>query len=393
MKPKKIKIKHRKYNLYNRKKSKGKQALTVILTIVAAIALCVVGFGLGRPLMDYFQGKNNPDTSSSALPTESTTAATSETTTVTATDNSSESTPEEIKPASAIVHTLDEAYLANEEKLDRALNTLKKQGCTEVIVTLKNADGHFMYLTEISDVKGSDAVIGTLTAKQIYDAINSAGIKASARISTLKDPIVPNFMEGIRYTTNDGYGWMDASPENGGKFWLSPFSDKTAQYLAAITGELAAAGFDRIILNDTVYPFFHDVDYNLYLSNMPELQDQNKRVAALWSVIEACEKAATNSGAELMLQLDGNDLYASDKLNTTAEAAGDKTKLKTVRLLISYTADGNNVYADARAFTGKMSGVMNGQKYAVLISDKISPNAKSELERAFSEGKIDIYYE
>lgn len=66
MKKKKIKIKHRKYSLYQRKKSTSRKVLTVILMVVIVAALLVVGYGIGRPLMEYLNGKGNTSEPSSA---------------------------------------------------------------------------------------------------------------------------------------------------------------------------------------------------------------------------------------------------------------------------------------------------------------------------------------
>ena len=59
MKPKKtnIKIKRRKYNLYNKKKSKSRQVLSIVITIAAACVLGVVGYGVGKPIMNYLQNR------------------------------------------------------------------------------------------------------------------------------------------------------------------------------------------------------------------------------------------------------------------------------------------------------------------------------------------------
>ena len=53
MKKKNIKIKHRKYSLYQRKKSKGRKFLTGLLMVILVAGLCVLGYGLGKPLVEY----------------------------------------------------------------------------------------------------------------------------------------------------------------------------------------------------------------------------------------------------------------------------------------------------------------------------------------------------
>ena len=62
-----IKIKHHNYNLYSKKKSRGKQTLAVILTVAAAAVLCVVGYSAGKPIMDYFKNRDQYTSDSSSV--------------------------------------------------------------------------------------------------------------------------------------------------------------------------------------------------------------------------------------------------------------------------------------------------------------------------------------
>ena len=66
MKKKNIKIKHRKYSLYQRKKSKGRKFLTGLLMVILVAGLCVLGYGLGKPLVEYFSNRGNEPTPESA---------------------------------------------------------------------------------------------------------------------------------------------------------------------------------------------------------------------------------------------------------------------------------------------------------------------------------------
>ncbi|MFR0871354.1 MAG: hypothetical protein ACLSG5_08205 [Oscillospiraceae bacterium] len=60
MKKKNIKIKHRKYSLYQRKKSKGRKFLTGLLMVILVAGLCVLGYGLASHLWSTFNRGNEP---------------------------------------------------------------------------------------------------------------------------------------------------------------------------------------------------------------------------------------------------------------------------------------------------------------------------------------------
>lgn len=391
MKRKPIKIKHHKYNLYNRKKSKGKQALTIILTILILAALAVVGYGLGRPIMEYLQGGRQPATTvATAEATQE--AVTSETTQPAADSTEQAETAEAVtEAASDTVYVLPTAALKTIDSLNTALSAAKAEGFTAAIATLKSDTGMFLYTTEVDGAANTDLVAGTLSAKDICSAISSAGLEPYARISTLKDPLSVSYIDDIRYTTSDGWTWLDAAYDNGGKAWLSPFGTNTASYISSITSELASAGFKKIVLADVRYPAFRKTDYDVYLSNMPQLTDSSKRVEALWTVIDASDAAAKSAGAELLVELDADDLDASDKTGTTAELAADKTKLQSVKLVINCTFDTNH-YAMAKSFTGKMRGLYSEQQYSVnAASTGLTDAERQDIIKAFAESDITVF--
>lgn len=395
MKSKNIKIKRRKYSLYNRKKSKGSQALAVILTILIAAALCVVGFGLGRPLMEYFNGDKTPSDSSSGWtpPVEETAETVISEGTVDVTTDSAESAEAE-QPAAEVVYSIPAGALRSAESLKSAVAQAKADGYTTVIVTMKNGVGNYLYVTERSLFQYGDIISGTLSANEICDIITAEGLVPCARISTLKDKLSGNYIEGIKYYNSDGSGWLDAAYSNGGKAWLDPFSEKTAEYVSSIVTELTAAGFKNIILADTMYPVFRNVDLSTYLSNQPHLDDADARLDALWDVVNACDAAAKSNGAAIMLELTAGDLDATERLATTGEIVSDKARLRDVELLIDYDPVSGSEYAAAKAFAGKLGSTYSGQSYSVLISQNaLSDDAYQQLLKAFGESGIRVFSE
>lgn len=387
MKSKKIKIKHRKYNLYSRKKSKGRQALAIILTIVIAAALCVLGFGLGRPLMEYFNGNKQQTSSQTSESTSESTSDTTSQSTEASTDETSEPTPEVVENTE--VHYISSAALKSEAALDRALAIAKNKGCTTVVITLRESGGKFLYKTTIEGVKDNEELANALTAKEIFDAVSSAGMTAYARICTLKDHVSGGYITGIKYMTADGYGWLDAAPNNGGKPWLSPFESKTLKYLGEITSELASAGFEKIILTDVMYPAFHPADYDKYLSHISKLNDSNHRAAVLWRVVSACQSAAKSKGADVMVEMNMEDITSPEKLGTSAEMINDRTKLSSTELLIAFSSQSKDPYTAAKSFIGQMKATYGNAQFSVVLSKDETERA----EKAFLEENITVFYE
>ena len=337
MAPKKtnIKIKRSKINLYNKKKSKAKRALKIVLTIVIICGLGVLGYGLGKPLIKYLSGDRpeESDTSailSSMINSELLANSTSESTESTTSTDTSKPAPN--PQISEKIFYLSDSAAASESALTAELAQAKNAGCSVVAVTLKNTTGYLLYKSNIANVKDTEVVSGTLTAQQIASLISKEGLVPAARINTLMDMISPPYVDGsYRIAESQGGGsWHDNRPENGGKIWLSPFKTQTATYIGNITAELSAAGFKHIICANTRYPAFHSVDITTYLSDLP-LTDSAKRAQALWNVINAAKTSAEKNGAQMWLEMSASSIVAQSRDCTDAEPVFDKTQLKNVR--------------------------------------------------------------
>lgn len=389
-----IKIKRRKINLYNKKKSKSRQALSWIITIVAACVLGVVGYGIGKPIVNYFQNREQYTSDSGDSWNSSDSDSSGESSS--SDDTSGTSEPVESEPSTPLstdprMYVLPEDAAANSASLSSALAAAKDSGCGIIVVTLKDENGNLYYKSGIESVKDTELIQGALTASQICDQITKAGLTPAAKISTLMDSTAPKITGG-GYMIVSGGAWLDDYPDKGGKRWLSPFDQKTLDYIGGITEELSSAGFRHIICTNTMYPAFHGIDIKEYLSDLP-LSDKDKRVEALWNVVDTAKKGAEKNGAQLWLELDGTSFVKEKKSGTASELAANTEKLKTVGIIADYSPSGkvDDAYNNAKDFAAKAKTSSNGAKLAVLIKGGLSGSALSDTERAFKEADLEIF--
>ncbi len=394
MKPKKtnIKIKRRKYNLYNKKKSKSRQVLSIVITIAAACVLGVVGYGVGKPIMNYLQnreqyvsGDNSSSSEQSLQGSQSSPNSSQESTSSAQDSSSSASEPSVPVVTDGRMYVLPEDAAKSSASLSGALAAAKESGFGVAVVTLKNDDGVLYYKSEVSTAKSGDFIDGALTAEQICDYITKAGMTPAARISTLKDNKAPWIAGGYRIVS--GGGWLDDYPDRGGKQWLSPFSEDAVSYIGGICEELSKAGFKHIICKNTMYPRFTSTDTTNYLSNLP-LSDSAKRVEALWKAVDAAKAGAEKNGAQLWLEFDGKNITADATSGTDAELCADKTKLSGVNIIADYSAGGENAYQTALDFANKLKQ-SGGKKISVLVKNGLSADA----QKAFGEAGVEVFRE
>ena len=387
-----IKIKRSKVNLYNKRKSKRKQVLTIVITAVAACALGVLGFGLGKPLLEYFSGKNNSSDSSAWTPPESE-ASSSEITVESSSQTSSEVISEPL-PEMTDVYFLSEDAALSSAALNGALAAAKTAGAKTVAVTLKNETGNFLYNSAIKQLAERDIVTGTLSAEQICRAIKDAGFVPAAKISTLKDRLCgyKNVTDGGYRIVDSGVTWHDDRDEKGGKPWLSPFKTQTLQFIGEITEELSSAGFRHIIAVNTMYPKFHKEDISTYLSDLP-LSDNNARLDALKNVYNSAKAGAEKNGAALWLEISGESVITKNRLCTDAEIIADADVMASVKLIVDYTPSETaaEVYSSAKEFSAKLKAALGSAEFYVVINGGYSDAVISDVKKAFSEDKIEVF--
>ena len=117
-----------------------------------------------------------------------------------------------------------------------------------VALTLKDSAGHICFAA-------AGAADGTVTTAEDTAAALTEMTESSyhtiARMSCFLDPIAARAdVEGMGLKNTGGYIFYDGNNLN----WLDPNKPAARQYLCALAREIAAMGFDEILLTDVGYP-------------------------------------------------------------------------------------------------------------------------------------------
>lgn len=297
----------RGHGLYgNRKKKRTKGIVAIILTVVAAGALVFLGYSIGEPIMNFFKNldSNSGDTNPWTPPVSESEASDTE-------GQSSSLLPEAPAPSpvsgSSIMLTDD--ALASSDALKKAVETAKSDGYTTVILPMKLQGGMLNYRSTVEmAVNAEVSAENGMTASEIAAITKAGGIKAIAKISVLNDNIVPKKYKSTGYTFENGATqWLDNRVDNGGKPWLSPFSENGLGYISGIAKEIDSAGFDGILCVDISFPAFRKNDLN-YIGESVKSPDRYK---ALMGVV----KLFTDGNTPVLIETSDMEL-----LNGTEEA-------------------------------------------------------------------------
>ncbi len=236
--------------------------------------------------------------------------------TQTETETTTEAVTEETVPhVSSVLKTEGAAFMispesmADKESIGSALDELKAEGYTAVIFPMKTEGGIFRYDTKIpfvdTAIDGDDPVVSELSAEQVLYEAESRGLMAVGYISVLTDNNRYGDYRDGSYRSLDDSTWLDASPDNGGKPWISPFDPVAQEYLCDIVTELGDAGFTEIICDDFIFPDFRSSDIELLGEQVSERGD---RYLALTKLAQMMTEAGKQSGADVMIRVTANSI-------------------------------------------------------------------------------------
>ena len=245
-------------------KSGAGKAFSAGLTILLLGGLGFIGYSVAEPLVNYSKKKGDKDavSSTSAVVTSDT-------------DSSSETIPteslQEIISSQGITFegykgaSLKPSDLISAEALELAIGRLPTgQGIEYLAVPMKVSGGAVYYSSEVFYAGPAKVFPEMLTAEQIISAIEKAGYKPAAIVSTFEDNLLPVTDGSCGYRTYiSDEQWIDNDVSAGGKPWASPYSELAVSYNADIVSELSSAGFKKIICSDLVYPRFRQSDLDI----------------------------------------------------------------------------------------------------------------------------------
>lgn len=328
---KSIKIKRSKNRLYKKKKSGAKVAAETIVFVLIAGALVFVGYSAAGPLIELLSGGTETEIEG-WTPTPP--PDVSDDINISASESGEGTEPITTEPEISDetgAYIMTESDLSSQSALKTAVENAKKSGYKQVLVPMKDSSGNLLYKSNISYVKDTELVTGTLHAGQIASQIKGGGLIPKAVIPTLLDNNGPSYVENAGYRfADDSYFWLDAAAANGGKRWLDPFLDGTKKYITDLSRELKNAGFEEVILSQLRFPAFTSYDQGI-LDGKSFTADRYKALTALYSASE------TATSKKSSVAVDIKDVLAGygQSFSGTAEILTDKSFAGTVYLTVN----------------------------------------------------------
>lgn len=125
---------------------------------------------------------------------------------------------------------------------------LEQAGAEALILEMKDQEGKLAWLSGQATA-GRSRVNGTQAVNDALTQWNAGEVYTVARLSCFRDNTAPYYNNGMALRQGNG-NWRDEL----GLRWLSPAEDRSQAYIAGLCGELAAMGFDEIVLEQFTFP-------------------------------------------------------------------------------------------------------------------------------------------
>lgn len=288
----------------------------VILCITGLAVLVFLGYSIAAPIHRYFSERNAQKEQIGEELAEEVNVTSVTTASELLTEQTSEiiynqvDIPPEEAAGEEDTLTADVDFKAGEIPLDvmsdrdmlsAELESLKAAGYSAAVFTLKAEGGNFYYNTQSSFASFADGIVKSeIYAEDFVSAAEEAGLIPIAAISLLEDHNTYGTKSFGAYKTADGSVWYD----NDGNSRLSPYDTNTIDYVADISSEIAAAGFEYIICRDIEYPEFDIEDY----SEVGEALAFGDRYAALVRICNAAYEKASEYSCKVIVEVDADKL-------------------------------------------------------------------------------------
>ena len=272
-----------------------------LLPIVAAVlAIVLVGFLLGKPVLNMLSGAGKSDSSSSSQIVDTSSKLEDSSVQTDVSQPSSDVQSDNPQPVikTRIYYYADTSALSTEAGIDGVIAQMKSKGATHLVFDVKNQDGNLLYAS--ADQYGSQLVADkTVDIKALVSKLSQNGITPVARMYTFMDKLISNVERStaVMYQGTDTR-WLDSSAALGGKAWANPASQIMRDYIISLTDEVMSLGIKEIVYAGFHTPTGYSLDKRDFGATMEQV------LASMRSLYNTLEAKVSAKGGRCSLQVE-----------------------------------------------------------------------------------------
>ncbi len=230
--------------------------------------------------------------------------------------------------------------------------------CDGVIFSMKDPDGNLNYLSQLSLARETGASNGDPARNEAIRAMNrQEGLYTVAMVSCFRDDRTARAASDLALRRQSGSAWSDGEE----LAWLAPHSREGTEYLIGICRELAALGFDEILLINAGYPTDGELD-QLGADSAPQDSQAFETIGTFYSSVkQALAGTETRLGilTESTVSQSGGNPNSGQSLENIAAADRIWQENAGAALRAAFAQDGADVsrekVVDIRSSSGEDS--------------------------------------
>ncbi len=206
---------------------------------------------------------------------------------------------EDLEPIQGMFYSLNTVTSA--EDLAAAVSSMTSGSYTTAVFEMKSASGQLAWPSDNATARDY-ATSGPTDMTETIQALHEAGKTVAAQISCFSDNLMVqrNWTCALQYSTGGLY------QDSNGNFWVDPYNHTIRSYLTDLARELAAMGFDEIILADLIHPVAEQgFGYSVVLQTEPD------------PVVAVCQM-----GRRIVDALQGTGVAVSARISTNSMRNG-----------------------------------------------------------------------
>lgn len=201
--------------------------------------------------------------------------------------------------------------LSDDELFASFLEEAKGAGINALLFDMKTEEGNLTYASSQESVKEVGVSIETpLDLAGRTEEIKNAGLLPMARIFAFMDTVTSanNPDMAIRYMDAEGVVWLDDASEQGGRSWLSPYSEKAQKYILDIMYDAELLGIESVLIDGFSFPG----EYGIRFAWFGENAGDTPRGEVLSRFAQKLYSAADKRGISLVLSYDATMVHSKD---------------------------------------------------------------------------------
>ena len=211
---------------------------------------------------------------------------------------------DQLKPTQALFIPM--ASVRSTEALASAVSAAQSGGFSGAVLEMKNRTGQLAWPSN-AETALAYLTAGSTDVTATIEALHQAGKTVAAQISCFTDSLLlqHNWSFALRYA--DG----SVCQNEDGSYWLDPYNQTVRTYLTDLALELAAMGFDEVILADLIHPVSEQG-----FSYAEEPVTGTDPVVAVCQMGRRIAEALKDSDTALSVRISGDSLRNSQSAQT-----------------------------------------------------------------------------